>query len=453
MRYTDHLQNHYRLIRTCLDGEDAVKAAGTLYTPKPSAMSSDQHNAYLQRAHYIGAPAMTLRALVGIALRKSPVVKLPSRLAPFRLSASDDNAPFAILVEDILREVLAFGRVGLLLDFPATQNTATTLPHFAMFRAETIEEFETSYVNGKKVLTSVHLKSDERFDNADIRYHLYLEDTIFKFRRFILDEQKDRVNVGEEVIPQVGGKALDAIPFTLISHEGIRPEDVTPPFLALCKTALAHFATSADLRHSLHLTAAPTPYISGSVPANKIPTEIGAGSLWLLPENCQVGMLEFSGAGVAAMREELTSLERVMASQGARMLSATVNRNEEIATATQRTRSELALLHGSVVSVEAALNAMLRLAASWVGANPDEALVTLSRDFIETAIDPKVAEVQMRLWQAGAISRQTLYENLQAGEVARADRTFEEEVQLIEDDGGDLSPIVPMPGLMAPPAA
>jgi hypothetical protein len=448
MRYTDRLQNHYRLIRTCLAGEDDVKASGQLYTPKPSAMTTDQYAAYLARAHYIGAPAMTQRALAGIALRKDPVVALPPRLEALRLSATDDQAPLAILIEDVLREVLAFGRVGLLLDFPSTGTTATSLPHFAMFKAETVEEFETAFVNGKKVLTSVHLKSDERFDNSDAHYHLYLEDTIYKFRRFILDDQQDRVNIGEEVIPTVGGKALNAIPFILVSHEGIRPEDVTPPFLALCRTALAHFATSADLRHSLHLTAAPTPYISGSVPANKVPSSIGAGSLWLLPENCQVGMLEFSGAGVSAMREELTNLERVMASQGARMLSASVNRNEEIATATQRTRSELALLHGSVVSTEAALNALLRIAAEWVGASPDEAKVTMSRDFIEVALDPKAAEVQMRLWQAGAISRQTLYENLQQGEIARADRTYEEELTLIENDEGDLSPVVPMPGLL-----
>ena len=101
------------------------------------------------------------------------------------------------------------------------------------------------------------------------------------------------------------------------------------------------------------------------------------------------------------------------------------------------------MLHGSVVATEAALNWLLRLAAAWVGATPDEASIVMSRDFIETAIDPKAAETQMRLWQAGAISRQTLYENLQQGEIAGADRTYEEESQLIDDEGGDLSQLVP----------
>lgn len=449
MQNTDRLQSAYRLIRTCLEGEDAVKDAGTLYTPRPSAMSVDEYTSYLKRGHFIGAPDMTLRALVGIALRKDAVVTLPPRLEPLRLSATHDNAPLSILVEDTVREVLAMGRVGLLLDFPTTGTTVNTVPHISTFKAESIEDFQTAYVDGKKVLTRVHLASDERFDGADVRYELILEGgAVYTFKRFILDDAKDRVDIGEAVIPTVNGKTLPFIPFVMVSHEGIRPEDVTPPFLALCKTALAHFATSCDKRHSLHLTAAPTPWLSGSVPANKTPTAIGAGALWSLPEGCQVGMLEFSGAGVAAMRDEMTDLERVMVSQGSRMLAATINRNEDISTATQRTRSELSLLHGSVVAVEAALNALLRLAAEWVGASPDDAKIALSRDFIEISLDPKMVEVQMRLWQAGAISRQTLYTNLQAGEIAPADRSWDDERELIEDDGGDLLPLVPMPGLL-----
>ena len=164
MQNTDRLQSAYRLIRTCLEGEDAVKDAGTLYTPRPSAMSVDEYSSYLKRGHFIGAPDMTLRALVGIALRKDPVVTLPLRLAPLRLSATHDNAPLSILVEDTVREVLAMGRVGLLLDFPAAGNTVNSAPHISTFKAESIEDFQTAYVDGKKVLTRVHIASDERIE-------------------------------------------------------------------------------------------------------------------------------------------------------------------------------------------------------------------------------------------------------------------------------------------------
>ncbi|EAQ10948.1 uncharacterized protein DUF4055 [Maritimibacter alkaliphilus HTCC2654] len=441
----DRLQHQYRTIRDCLEGSDAVKDQGQLYVPKPSAMQSQDYQAYLQRGHFTGAPQMTLRALTGLALRKDPVIKLPSRLEPWRLAAGHDNAPLSILIEKITREVLCMGRHGILLDFPIDGTTSLTLPHITTFRAEDIEDFSTAYVNGKKVLTKVILGADEDYDGRDVKYELTLETGVYQFQRFYRDEDKTRVDFGETVIPMVNGRSLDYIPFWMVSHEGLQPDDVTPPFYALCQAALAHLATSCDKRHALHQTAAPTPYIIGSIASDKVPTAIGAGALWSLPEGAECGLLEFTGAGIAAMKEEMKELENEMVSAGARMLSTTINRNETHETASQRTRSELSLLHGAVVNVEAALNQIVRTAAEWVGANQDEAQISLSRDFIEASMDPRMIEAQMKLYLGGMISRATLHENLQRGEVMRADVTWEDEKDRIEEDGGDVSSIIPRP--------
>ena len=438
----DRLQSQFNLIRHSLEGEDAIKDQGQTYVPKPDGMTAPNYAHYLDRGCYYGAPEMTLRALVGLALRKDPVVKLPARLEPIRNAATHENAPLNILVEDAVREVMSMGRYGLLVDFPVDGNTSLSVPYVSTFKAEQIEEFETAYFDGRKQLTRVWLSSEEEYEGESITYELILEDGVYKMRRFFTGEDKVRVNVGEDRIPMVGGKPLTEIPFVMISHEGIRPEDVTPPFLALAKVALSHFKNSCDREHAIYLTAAPTPWVAGSIAADKIPTTIGAGSIWVLPENTTVGMLEFQGAGVGAQKELMNEKIDTMATLGARMLSVGVNRNETLDTATQRTRSELALLHGVVVSVETGLNRVLRIGAQWVGAQPDEVAISLSRDFIETAMDPKMIEGQMKLYLSGIISRATLHENLQKGEVIRADRTVDDERDLIADDGGDISPIV-----------
>lgn len=436
----DRLQSQYHLIRDCLDGEDAVKDQGQTYIPKPSGLSAEEYVSYVARGLYYGAPEATLRALVGLALRKDPVIKLPDRLEPMRLSATHDGAPLSILIEDCVREVLCMGRFGLLLDFPTDQTTVSTVPHIATFAAEAIEEYETQYVNGKKVLTRVHLASDEDWDGSDVTYELILEAGVYQFRRFIRDQHQTRVDVGENHIPTVNGKPLTRIPFVMVSPEGLRFEDITPPFLALCKVAVSHLVNSCDRERAIFLTASPTPWISGNVPADKVPTSIGSGALWNLPEGCQVGMLEFKGAGVGAQKELMSEKIDAMATLGARMLSVTKVRNEDIATATQRTRSELSLLHGAVANTEVAITRLLRVAAEWMGAVPDEVSVSMSRDFIEATLDAKQIEAQLKLWQAGAVSFQTLYENLQRGEVARADRPHDIEKDMIDEEGGNLMP-------------
>ena len=441
-KHWDRLQAQYHLIRDCLDGEDAVKDQGQLYVPKPEGMSAQNYTHYLDRACFYGAPEMTLRALVGLALRKDPVIKLPPRLEPMRLNATYENAPMQVLVEDMVREVATMGRFGILLDFPADGASANAVPHISTFQAETIKDFSTGFVDGRKVLTCVHLASDEDWEGSDVTYELILEAGVYQFRRFIRDQHKTRVVVGENHIPTINGKPLNYIPFLMVSHEGLRPEHVSPPFLSLCKVAISHFKNSADREHAIFLTASPTPWVAGSIPANKVPTQIGSGAVWTLPEGTEVGMLEFTGAGVAAMKEIMEEKSETMISLGARMLSSTVNRNETLGTATQRTRSELALLHGVVVSVEAGLNRLLRLAAEWVGDDPDAASVSLSRDFIESAMDPKMIEQQMKLYLSGIISRASLHENLQKGEIVRADRSWEDEKDMIDEDGGDISPII-----------
>ena len=239
----------------------------------------------------------------------------------------------SILIEDMVREVMSLGRFGILLDFPADHTTANTVPHISTFKAETIEDYETSFVDGRKMLTRVHLASDESFENADVTYELILEDTIYKFRRFIRDEHKERVDLGDEIIPTVNGRALPFIPFLMVSHEGLRPDHVTPPFLSLCQVALSHFKNSCDREHAIFLTASPTPWVAGSIPANKVPMQIDAGAIWTLPEGAEVGMFEFQGHGVAAQKELMEEKVDTMATLGARMLSVTMNRNKTIDTA------------------------------------------------------------------------------------------------------------------------
>lgn len=440
----------YRKIRDCLEGEDQVKDQGQLYLKKPDAMTTANYEAYKERAQFYGAAESTLRALVGLALRKDPVIKLPPRLEPLRLSATNDRAPLSVMIEQMVREVMAMGRFGLMLDFPQIA-TVLTPPHFVTWTAESIEDYKVAYNDGQLELTQVILASDEALDGDQIFLDLCLEDGIYRIRRFIeKGVKKSRLDVGEEIIPIIKGRPLTFIPFIFVSDKNLTPSDEKPPLLDLCNLNLGHYRNSADREHAMFLTATPTPWIAGNVPIDKVPTCIGSGTVWNLPEGTQVGMLEFQGPSMTAFRELMGEKLDQMASLGARMLSASMNRNETTSTATQRSRSELSLLQSVVVMTEAALTRLLRLAADWMGENPDDVSVAFSRDFIEVTMDPAGIVAQMKLWQSGAISRQTLYENLQQGEIARSDRSYQDEKDLIDEEGGDMSPLV---ALLPDPAA
>ena len=49
---------------------------------------------------------------------------------------------------------------------------------------------------------------------------------------------------------------------------------------------------------------------------------------------------------------------------------------------------------------------------------------------VDAGMTPEQAEALVRIWQAGAISYQTLYENLQRGELASVERSADDETKL-----------------------
>mgnify|MGYP006404978979 FL=1 len=62
---------------------------------------------------------------------------------------------------------------------------------------------------------------------------------------------------------------------------------------------------------------------------------------------------------------------------------------------------------------------------------------SLNKDFFDTRLDSKEAQVLVAAWQAGALSHDTLFWNLQQGEWIEPGRTLPEEQQLINAGADD----------------
>src|SRR5690606_21487091 len=77
------------------------------------------------------------------------------------------------------------------------------------------------------------------------------------------DEQKAWVKDGSPIFPVRRSVRLDFIPFVFVNASGISAAVSKPPLVDLADVNLSHYRTSADLEHGRHLTALPTPWITG----------------------------------------------------------------------------------------------------------------------------------------------------------------------------------------------
>jgi len=447
--YTSRLRQ-WRKVRDCIEGEDAVKDAGKLYLPQPGGQSTDQYNGYKERAAFYGVAERTLRGLSGMVFRNDPTLELPERLEPMREALTTEGYSFDTLIAEVVREVLSTGRYGILPDF-APEADANAVPYFATYFADDIADWETQLHGAKVVLTKVLLRErafEQGTEENEERYReLCLDDGVYTQRvwQAVVEKSKDdgtgsrRFALIEETVPSVGGKTLDYIPFVFINPYDLRPEIEKPPFLDLCNVNLSHYRNSADYEHALYMTAQPTPWCSGAFNEKNTPSSIGPHSLWVLPEGGSAGMLEFTGAGIKAQRDAMSDKEDRMAALGARMIVEGRSRNEAAETARMRGRGEMSLLVSVVKSVNEAFERLFRRAADWVSSDPDEVVITLNRDFVETRMEAKELDSIVKAWQSGAVSRMTLHENLQRGEIVPPSRSVEDEMAMIDEEAFDVS--------------
>ena len=442
-------------IRDALEGSDEIKENGEAYLPKPDGMTASAYDAYRARAQFYAVAERTLRGMSGLVFRHPTKFDLPSRLEPLREAATTDGHSLEVMSETVVNELLSIGRYGLLVDFPEQTNSSAAIPYIATYTAENITDWKVQFIDGLRTLTRVVLKDDFDSDDEDVnddaeqRLELIINDEgNYEVRRWMAAGAKKGSNenaawvMHSTTVPTVNGKPLKRIPFVFINPYDLRPEVEKPPMLDLVNVNIGHYANSADYEHSLFLTSQPTPWVAGAINAENRPTAIGSGAFWVLPEGATAGMLEFKGAGVEALRQAMLDKEDRMAALGARMIHEGRNRNEASDTARMRGRSELSLLTNVVNMAQAGIERVLRIAAEWTGASPNDVEVKMNRDWVETRMDPQELTALMKAWQAGAISFDTLWSNMQRGEIADIDRTADEEKDMIEEEGGGMDALI-----------
>jgi hypothetical protein len=449
----------WRKVRDALDGEDAVKARGAEYLMKPRGMKPIDYTNYKGRAMFYGVADRTLLGLTGLVFRVEPEVALPGRLTPLVESLTPEATPVRDALHEAVSEVLSLGRYGLLVDLPEGETT-DALPYVATYRAEDVFRWEETLGRGadgafKRRLVRVLLRERPTTANGETEIlvrELIIQDDVYVQNVYVETASEDTLAVlrfdeptlagwfrlRDTVTPRVAGRTLTEIPFIFINPMDQRARTVKPPMLDLVVVNFAHYRNSADHENALYLTASPTPFIFG-VEESKVPKGIGSGVIWWSSSHdTRAGMIEFEGKGLAAQQKAMLDKENLMAALGARLIADVRRENVTAETTRLQSRAETSVITAVVASVESGFRRAFAIAAGWVAAGAAEIVLKINRDYIETRLSANELREVVAGWQAGAYSRQTLHENLQRGEIVPPERTVEAELELIENELGNV---------------
>ena len=427
-------------------GQDEIHECGVTFLPRLSGQTDAEYHSYKQRALYFNATARTINGLTGMLFMKPPAIVAPSAMEDIILDVTMSGLSLHQFAEIIAEEIITIGRCGVLVDYPPIVNAVTLAqaqaqgarPYATMYDAESIINWKKGRINNVEHLTLVVLEEeneipiDEFESKCEPQWRvLDLFEGAYRQRLFRKDKRGEFIII-DELYPQINGALLTKIPFEFFGVRDNTPCVDKPPLLDLIDVNLSHYRTTADYEHGLHFTGLPTPVVTGYYSDDQsAQLKIGSGTAWLLPDpQSKAFYLEFTGQGLGELREALRAKETMMAVLGARILAPEKRAAEAAQTASIHRSSENSVLASIAQSLSIGLTNVMILLRDWSGIAGDVS-VELNRDFIPNSMSAQDVDSLVKSWQSGAISHETLFENLVSGDIIAQDISFDDEMERI----------------------
>lgn len=452
------MSGEWKRCRDAAAGQSAVHNGGEEYLPKLTGQTVPEYSAYLGRAGFYNATWRTINGLQGMLFRKQPKVKVASVVEPMLKDVSLSGESLYMFTQHCERELLTVGRVGIFVDYPtidpmhSTQADANSMglrPILRRYVTESIINWDYSVVGNQYVVSMVVLAEKTSSTGASefikvegcqwrVLDLFYLDhkdgskELVYRVRVFTVNEKEEDVLL-DTSYPMIKGKYLKEIPFYGFGAEGMGLDPELPPLVDLVNINLMHYRVTADYEHGCHFTGLPTPVISGYTPEKSGDTfGIGSMTAWVFPRpDARASYLEFTGQGLKALEANLDRKEIQMAVVGARMLENKQSNGDSQGGAAMNAGGEQSILSLLAEVSSSCIQKALTKFSQFAGTE-EEAKFAINKDFFPMPMAALQLTALVASWQNGAISYETLFENLKKGEIVDIDQTIAKELAAIE---------------------
>lgn len=415
--YNDMI-NDWETCRDCKKGERAVKSRTVRYLPATSGMYEDgygsadalargntDYKAYITRATFASYLERACDNYLGMLWHKEAQIDLPAKMEPLRDSCTRQHSSMLQLLREMHDELLTSGRLGLLADMPEGLTTEA-LPYVTMYRAEKIinwDEGEDYQVSADSLNLVVLDESGVR-RNTTFSYEYVNEFRVLLLGSPDINEESNETAVYSAAIvlntqgfssellftPNYHGNLLHEIPFVFVNSKNLDACPEEPPQLALARKDLTIYRGEADYRQALSQQAQPTLVVAGeTVDPNGKGIRLGVGAVINISN--PAGHAEFIGpdpVGIPEMRAAIEN-DRREAELLSGQLTDTRSNDKESGSA-QQIRMDGATVSLDTIAIEAALGlqTILRKIAVWIGADPEQVVVTANKEFSPKQLTP-----------------------------------------------------------------
>lgn len=494
-------QEDWEMIRDALEGERVVKRRRQRYLPPPPGMAitsnevlastgkrttNQAYNFYISFAEFpeIVEPALT--GFQGIIHARTPKVNIPSKMEYLEEDATPEGFSLQVLWQTVTREILSGGRVGLLADI--SQDDNVRIVPYSVENITNWQERPPRDGGGASFVVIRELKRVPQEDDQGRRdefatkqrrfwRELRINDGVYQTRLW-RDQENTRIErttssapasvlpanaaSGDQGEPELVlvdgqewttitllGKTFDTIPFLSVNALDVGFDYGAVPILPMTRRAYSIYRLTADYRRSLYMKGDPQPYVAG-IPEEDAPPRIGGETVWTFANaDAKPGYLDIDGEGIPltrqAIQDELTRFDQ----EGGKLLSTT-QRPESGEALAMRLLAHQVTLRNVVINAGLGMEQILRAVAEMFGLAADDVAFDPDLDFASPVMTGTEAGEWAKAQKFGfPISSETLHSLARRGGVT--EKTFEEEIEAIEEDAMLLATLTPPPPALPTP--
>lgn len=467
----------WKLVRDCVEGSEAVKVAGTTYLPMPNsedqgAENKARYSAYVQRANYVNFTGHTKEGLTGLVFRKETTIEAPTGTEYLIDDANGGGLTADQMIKHVSGEVLALGRDGLLVDYPAAPAGLTVeqvsnlslRANILSYPAESVINWDTAMYGGVKMLSLVVLfepvekRADDGFEATTekgyrvLRLKIDENDNLLYVQNLYdeggnqivwevdgVDDNGEKLHTGDIIPTKSDGSTWNEIPFIFVGSENNDERVDKAPLYDMAVVNIAHYRNSADYEESSFLVGQPTPVFSGLtqgwVDENmKDGIALGSRTSVLLPETGTAALLQADPNQMPSKGME--DKEAQMTKIGTRIIQDSTG-TETAEAARIRNSGQNSKLSSIIINVEAAFEKCFAWAGEFMGAT-GEAEININKEFYDPSIDPQMVIAQIQLLDRGVIATNDLQNYLRRTGIIESGRTNEE----IDSEAESADPLI-----------
>ncbi len=447
-QYKTH-QDRWEQLKTCLNGEEAIKAQGEKYLPYPTRVTDEDktseeflsmYQLYLQGAHFVEYTSEAVEDLVSSAFRRPLEVDPP---LPTELEYVD----ITDLAKESVSGVGAYGRSFLFVDYPTVDTTpmltedASNKAYLNIYEPLDVLDWVETRRSGKSELVMVKLREIDEIkvaaDDLSSPVYLYrvlaIEDSVFTMTIY---------REGEEPVkytPKATGEAFTEIPGVFIGTTSNTVKVDRSPVMGISNSNLKHYQTWGDLMHVQVYSGNPQLVLAGlaagwnkQAERNKVKVKMDASMVLALEgDNSSASLLQIDTNSLVHFRT-LEVLEQSMAEQGAKIKSISKKAGVESAEALKiRSSASMSKLAAIVSNVEDALNRCLQWMGQYMGVSVSSE-VSINKEFFAPQPDGSLLSSISSAETSNNAPRGTTINYLKQIELISEDITNEEYIKELD---------------------